>query len=206
METLAEVTGLDPEGVRHAHPDIPVEFQTTEAVEAYGQVLIETASARTPRPGKTIKHVIYGMLRRPKKQEFDTVRTRIAKAHEAADIAKKSGADRKWDGASDALKAIPGAHETYLAWCLSVTEVPSPESAGYLTAHDRERDTRAAMLTMAETAVGHQVEAMRAELEARLAAADMHKGSLVWKRAWNHHWARLVAKEVRLEVLVEAQA
>ncbi|MCX6547967.1 MAG: hypothetical protein NTW40_08000, partial [Acidobacteria bacterium] len=80
------------------------------------------------------------------------------------------------------------------AWQRLRAAAPSPESSGYLVHHDQEREARSALLALAEAALGTRAESLRADLHQRLEAADMKEGSLVWKRAWSHHWARLVAE------------
>ena len=91
------------------------------------------------------------------------------------------------------LREDPAAKAAFEAWQRLQVSAPSPEAAGYLAHHDQEREARAALLALAEAALGPAAEALRGELRQRLEAADMKEGSLVWKRAWNHHWARLVA-------------
>jgi hypothetical protein len=100
---------------------------------------------------------------------------------------------RDWAQVKAPLREDPAAKSAFEAWQRVQASTPSPESAGYLAHHDQEREARAALLALAEAALGPSAEVLRGELHQRLQAADMKEGSLVWKRAWNHHWARLVA-------------
>ena len=102
-------------------------------------------------------------------------------------------AGKDWDQVKAPLRDDPAAKAAFENWRRLRASAPSPESAGYLAHHDQEREARAALLALAEAALGPAAATLRAELEQRLEAADMKEGSLVWKRAWNHHWARLVA-------------
>lgn len=133
-------------------------------------------------------------------------RTFVALKHLDRDVAKavklresilRAGPDldagRGWAQVKAPLRDDPAAKAAFEAWQRLRAAMPSPESAGYLARHDQEREARAALLALAEAALGPQVERLRAELRQRLEASDMKEGSLVWKRAWNHHWARLVA-------------
>ncbi|MCM2250531.1 MAG: hypothetical protein NDI58_08245 [Geothrix sp.] len=133
-------------------------------------------------------------------------RTFVALKHLDRDVAKavklresilRAGpeldAGRGWAQVKAPLRDDPAAKAAFEAWQRLRAAMPSPESAGYLTHHDREREARAALLALAEAALGPHAEALRAELRQRLEASDMKEGGLVWKRAWNHHWARLVA-------------
>lgn len=133
-------------------------------------------------------------------------RTFVALKHLDRDVAKavklresllRAGpeldAGRGWAQVKAPLRDDPAAKASFEAWQRLRAAAPSPESAGYLTHHDQEREARAVLLALAEAALGPQAEGLRAELRQRLEASDMKEGSLVWKRAWNHHWARLVA-------------
>lgn len=133
-------------------------------------------------------------------------RTFVALKHLDRDVAKavklresllRAGpeldAGRGWAQVKAPLRDDPAAKAAFEAWQRLRATAPSPESAGYLTHHDQEREARAVLLALAEGALGPRVEGLRAELRQRLEASDMKEGSLVWKRAWNHHWARLVA-------------
>jgi hypothetical protein len=68
---------------------------------------------------------------------------------------------------------------------------PRPGSAGELDHHDREREARAALVTALEARMPNQ-DARKSELERRLVAGGTTPGSLVWRRAWSHHWSRIV--------------
>lgn len=100
---------------------------------------------------------------------------------------------RDWAQVKLPLRDDPAAKSAFEAWQRVQASAPSPESAGYLAHHDQERETRAVLLALAEAALGPRAETLRTDLRQRLEAADMKAGSLVWKRAWSHHWARLVA-------------
>src|SRR5512133_1457004 len=121
----------------------------------------------------------------------------VAKAVKLREAVLRAGPDldagRGWTQVKAPLKDDPAAKAAFEAWQRLRAQTPSPESAGYLAHHDQEREARTALLTLAEAALGPNAEALRAELRQRLEASEMKEGSLVWKRAWNHHWARLVA-------------
>ena len=133
-------------------------------------------------------------------------RTFVALKHLERDVAKavklresllRAGPEldsgRDWAQVKAPLHDDPAAKAAFASWQRLRASVPSPEAAGYLAHHDQEREARAVLLAMAEAALGPAEATLRAELRQRLEAADMKDGSLVWKRAWNHHWARLVA-------------
>ncbi|HEY3400691.1 MAG TPA: hypothetical protein VGK03_08680 [Geothrix sp.] len=133
-------------------------------------------------------------------------RTFVALKHLDRDVAKavklresilRAGpeldAGKGWAQVKAPFRDDPAAKAAFESWQRLRAAVPSPESAGYLAHHDQEREARGALVALAEAALGPNAEGLRAELRQRLEASDMKEGSLVWKRAWNHHWARLVA-------------
>jgi len=109
------------------------------------------------------------------------------------------GTLEKWEASSPALQSWPGAWAAFEHWQRLKASAPSQEAAGYLAHHDQEREARAALLALAEAALGPDAETLRQKLRQRLEAADMEEGSLVWKRAWNHHWARFIAAAHHLD-------
>lgn len=121
----------------------------------------------------------------------------VAKAMKLREAARRAGpelaVDRDWQRVNAPLREDPAARTAFEAWQRLRAGAPSPEASGYLAHHDREREARAALLGLAEAALGPGADALRSDLRQRLLAADMKEGSLVWQRAWNHHWARRVA-------------
>jgi len=121
----------------------------------------------------------------------------VAKALKLREAVVRAGpgldAGKGWEQVKVPLREDPAARAAYEAWQRLRVAAPSPEAAGYLAHHDQEREARTALLALAEAALGTAGEGLRAELTQRLEASDMKPGGLVWKRAWNHHWARLVA-------------
>jgi hypothetical protein len=142
-----------------------------------------------------------------RREKREKPRTFVALKHIDRDVAKavklreallragpEMDAGRDWDRVKAPLRDDPAAKSAFEAWQRLRATTPSPESAGYLAHHDQEREARAVLLTLAEAALGPTAETLRNDLRQRLEASDMKEGSLVWKRAWNHHWARLVAQ------------
>lgn len=122
----------------------------------------------------------------------------VAKAVKLRESALRAGPEldsgRDWAQVKAPLRDDPAAKAAFEAWQRLRAAAPSPESAGYLAHHDQEREARAALLALAEGALGAAADPLKAGLRQRLEASDMKEGGLVWKRAWSHHWARLVAE------------
>jgi hypothetical protein len=127
-------------------------------------------------------------------KHFDKDVTKALKLREAVVRAGPAmDAGKGWDHVKPPLRDDPAAKAAFEDWRRLHLSAPSPEAAGYLAHHDQEREARAALLVLAEAALGPLAENLRKDLRQRLEASDMKEGSLVWKRAWSHHWARLVA-------------
>ncbi len=142
-----------------------------------------------------------------RREKREKPRTFVALRHLDRDVARavklreallRAGPDldpgRDWERVKPPLREDPAARSAFEAWQRLLASAPSPESAGFLAHHDQERKARGELLAMAETALGSAAESLRTELRQRLMASDMKEGGLVWTRAWNHHWARLVAQ------------
>ncbi len=122
----------------------------------------------------------------------------VAKAVKLREAVLRAGpaldAGLGWERVKPPLAQDPRARAAFEAWQRLRAAAPSPEAAGYLAHHDQAREARAALLALAEEALGPAAEPLRAGLRERLLAADMKEGGLVWTRAWAHHWARIVAQ------------
>lgn len=98
-----------------------------------------------------------------------------------------------WEKVKEPLRSDPKARLAFEGWKRLRAAAPSPDSPGYLEHFDAERQARRALLALAEAALGPEAEGLRRELASRLSESGIPEGSLVWKRAWEHHWGHLVA-------------
>lgn len=98
----------------------------------------------------------------------------------------------EWTRVKSPLREDPKARAAFEAWLRLRASAPAPDSPGYLSHFDQEREAQRGLLDLAEAALGPEAEALRGGLTARLEEARLTPGTLVWTRAWNHHWARLV--------------
>ncbi|HTL97360.1 MAG TPA: hypothetical protein VL181_01025 [Holophagaceae bacterium] len=133
-------------------------------------------------------------------------RSFVAVAHLEKDVAKVMklrGAMAKagdapvaggWDKVKAPLSSDPEARAAFEAWRRAQAALPLPDSAGFLAAFDAEQAAFGALLAKAEAALGPRAEPMKAELRTRLLDAKIAEDGLVWRRAWTHHWSRLVAE------------
>ena len=99
-----------------------------------------------------------------------------------------------WSGVSEPLRSDPKARIAFETWQRLKASVPAPDAPGFLDHFDAERSARKALLALAETMLGPGTEPIRLELEERLLEAQLKPESLVWKRAFLHHWDLRIAE------------
>lgn len=105
-----------------------------------------------------------------------------------------------WEQVSASLRRDPRARTAFERWQRQVQSVPAPDHPGYLEAFDAERGALQALLALGAEALGPEAEALRSDLAARLREAGIEEGSLVWRRAWDHHWTQALAGALGLKV------
>ena len=94
--------------------------------------------------------------------------------------------------AMEPLRSDLGARALFAQWKRLQAGAPAPDAPGFLDHYDAERKAFKALVAMAEGRLGAAAGTLGADLAARLAEARLAEGTLVWRRAWDHHWGRLV--------------
>jgi hypothetical protein len=157
-------------------------------VSAMGAFFDRRAKRPRPRAFVTLSHL---------KKDVEKT-TALRKALSRAGAAAKADL-MAWDKALEPLKSDPKARKAFEAWMRVKCNAPSPESPGFIDHLDSERKVYRVFVEIAAKALGP----LRAELEARLAekllAVDIAEGSVVWRRAWDHHFAKDVCSAWGLE-------
>jgi hypothetical protein len=92
------------------------------------------------------------------------------------------------------LGSDPRARGLFTAWKQLQAAAPAPDSPGFLDHYDAERKAFKELIALAELRLGPQADPLREALAARLAEAKLQEGTLVWRRAWDHHWHRIVCE------------
>lgn len=100
----------------------------------------------------------------------------------------------EWEAVREPLRSNPAAKAAFEAWKRLNLALPSPDHPAYLDRFDEERQAFQAFIALAESALRPQTLAIEQDLRTRMIEAGMEEGSLVWKRAWDHHWARLICE------------
>lgn len=98
-----------------------------------------------------------------------------------------------WSGVSEPLRSDPKARIAFETWQRLKASAPAPDAPGFLDHFDAERSARKALLALAEAMLGLETGPLRIELEERLVEAKLKPDSLVWKRAFQHHWDLRIA-------------
>ena len=97
-----------------------------------------------------------------------------------------------WEGVGAPLRDDPQARLAFETWRQIQGAAPAPDSPAFLEHFDAERKALAALVDRCETALGPRAEGMREALRQRLLEARLEPDSLVWRRAWGHHWGKMV--------------
>lgn len=134
-------------------------------------------------------------------------RTYVALAHLDKDLAKvlklrealrRAEAETpsldSWEAVPEPLCSDPRARAAFENWRRLQASAPLPDSPGFLDHFDAERKALVELVKLAEAALGPRTELMASDLRQRLADSKLQEGSFVWKRAWDHHWSRLVCE------------
>jgi hypothetical protein len=139
--------------------------------------------------------------RRPRPRAFvalshlDKDLDKVLKLREALQRAEVEAPDTGgWEAVQEPLRSDPRARSAFEAWRRLQAAAPSPDSPGFLDHFDAERKALAELVGLAEAALGPRAEAISADLRERLAASKLQEDTFVWKRAWDHHWSRLVCE------------
>jgi hypothetical protein len=86
----------------------------------------------------------------------------------------------------------PKAKALLEAWRRLNLAAPQPDRAGYLDHLDAERAARQAFVERAGGLLGPQAESARTALAERLQEAGIPEETAVWRRAFAHHWGKMV--------------
>ena len=139
--------------------------------------------------------------RRPRPRAFvalshlDKDLDKILKLREALQRAEVEAPDTGgWEAVKEPLRSDPRARSAFEAWRKLQAAAPLPDSPGFLDHFDAERKALAELVGLAEAALGPRTETISADLRERLTASKLQEDTFVWKRAWDHHWCRLVCE------------
>jgi len=139
-----------------------------------------------------------------RREKRAAARSFVALNHLAKDVAKavklRSALDRAgvpeglaaWDVVKEPLRSDPRGRSLFDAWKRLQAAAPAPDSPGFLDHYDAERKAFKDLVVQAELRLGPRTEPLQQALRARLIESKLAEGTLVWKRAWDHHWMRTV--------------
>lgn len=162
---------------------VPAEA-VVNAMEAYFE---RRAKREKPRAFVALKHL-----------EKD-----VAKAMQLREALGRAGealAVPGWEKVAEPLASDPRARAAFEAWKRLEAAAPLPDSPGYLEHFDEMRKAFRAFVALAQEALGPRAEGLGAALRERLLEARLTEGTVVWTRAWDHHWARTVCEAWHVEV------
>jgi hypothetical protein len=167
-----------------AEQGIPAEV----LVSAMGSFFERRAKRPRPRAFVALTHIKKDI------EKAMSFRRALARAGEAI---KKDYPE--WDTVKSPLKTDPKAKLAFEAWMQIKCNAPQPESSGYLDYLDTERKAYMSFIAIAAEALGPNRVALETKLAEKLRSVDIAEGSVVWKRAWDHHFAKDVCMEWGLD-------
>jgi hypothetical protein len=107
--------------------------------------------------------------------------------------------DQRWAAVKEPLRSDPRGRVLFEAWQRLRRDAPAPDAPGFLEHFDAERKAFRELAALAEQRLGPAAEPLRADLGARLRQSGLEPDSLVWRRAWEHHWGRILCEAWGIE-------
>ena len=175
---------LSPEDFRQAKEWAEQGVPADVLVRAFDAFFERRAKRPRPRAFVALAHI--------KKDVEKTMARRkaIVKAGDAVEVDSP-----EWGQVKPPLRSDPKAKAAFDEWARIKQGAPEPESAGYLEHLDLERKSYMAFVAIAAEQLGPRLVQIEKELADRLRSLEIPEGSVVWKRAWEHHLAKNVCTE-----------
>ncbi len=161
-----------------AKQDVPADL----IVNAMGAYFERREKQARPRTFLALKHLEKDVAKGMK------LRAAMARAEDAKPVTEG------WDRVAEPLRSDPKARAAFEAWKRLQGAAPAPDSPGFLDHFDAERAAQRAFAALAEEALGARRGELEAQLAGRLTEANVTPNGPVWKRAWEHHWIRMVCE------------
>ena len=93
------------------------------------------------------------------------------------------------------IRLAPEAKDLYDELLSLKATCPAPDSPGFLDHFDKERKVFKNFVAVGEVNLDASVaESLRNDLRNRLTDAKLQEDTLPWRRAWDHHWSRIVCE------------
>jgi hypothetical protein len=166
------------------------QLQAWDAQEIPAEAVIGALEAYFARRAKRAKPRTFVALAHLERDVAKAVKLRAALRRAEPEAAAVEG----WETVQEPLASDPRARLAFEAWQRLRASAPSPDSPGYLEHFDAERQAHRALVALAEAALGPMAHGMQEGLTSRLKESGIKEGTLVWKRAWEHHWNRRVCE------------
>lgn len=99
-----------------------------------------------------------------------------------------------WDTVKEPLRSDLRCRSLFNTWKHMQTKMPPPDSPDFLNCFDAEQKAFKELVNRAELYLGTQAELLRENLKARLVDSKLIEGTIIWRRAWDHHWMRIVCE------------
>jgi hypothetical protein len=159
------------------------------------EMIVNSMEAFFSRRAKHSRPRTFVSLKHLAKDVQKAFKLAAAMAKAGSDSIQKSG----WESVKEPLRSDPRARAAFEKWMHLKASAPGPDSPGFLDHFDQERQAMRNLLVFAEEALASRRVELDSELRGRLLDSKLTEGSLVWKRAWDHHWTRIVLESWGIE-------
>lgn len=169
------------------------DFQQVQSWEAQGvpaELVVNALAAYFERRAKRARPRAFVALAQVEKDVAKAMKLRGSLLKAGPALAAAAG----WDTVKEPLRSDPRALAAFEAWAALKAASPAPDAPGFLEHFDLEREAFRRLVEQASSILGGAAEELQSGLRTRLAEARLEEGGTLWKRAWNHHWGRLVCE------------
>lgn len=166
------------------------QLQSWDAASVSASAVIGAMETYFQRRAKREKPRSFVALAHLERDVAKAVKLREALRRTASELTTVEG----WETVPEPLRADPKARLAFEAWRRLQASAPLPDHPGYLDHFDEERKAYRGFVAQAQVMLGLRAADLEQELTTRLLDSKIPEGSLIWKRAWEHHWNRMVCE------------
>ena len=174
---------LSPEDFRQAKAWAEQDVPSEVVVNAMGTFFERRAKRPRPRAFVAMSHLKKDV------EKAMSLRRVVSRAGDAIKVDTP-----EWVNVKEPLKSDPKAKSAFEAWMQIKCSPLTPESSGYLEQLDSERRAYRHFIDIASEALGPSRTSIESKLKEKLRSVDISEGTVVWKRAWEHHFAKDVCQ------------
>ena len=138
--------------------------------------------------------------KRPNKNSFvalEYLKSDVSKAMQlrlALDQVDQIKHHATWDTVAEPTRSDLRCRSLFDAWKHMQTKIPPLDSPDFLHYFDAEQKAFKELVSQAEPYLGTKAELLKQDLKTRLINSKLVEGTIIWRRAWEHNWMRIVCE------------